>query len=388
MKYRYEIVYQSNLKKLKHKIAFVIFSWDKKVLVIIVNILEKIMIFHTRVKNNDQYFHFYIDDNDINERIDVSIVRIFIIDLSSIYSQTLVTKSRNVYLSLMSCFTIYFEKLWDILMTIQMTTIDYVRFHQSANWHDHEENHRFVIIFIDNQTIIRVINNLTNQFEQYILCRIIQKLNLRISRRIEIHWISIHIEIKSNEIVDQLVKKIIEWSDRNQETMTIISTNLKNLVFAQLCHMRVKIIIKWQKSWNHSKTLERAVRRLKLKFNFNIFVKFIDLNRAQSFMLIQARTMNISFNNYFHKMKISNIKHCECDLEIENTNHVLLHCLNYANLKKKTIWEDNLRINDLIELLKNLIRMISIVRFLTQTCRLSQFRAYEIRVVKQVANSK
>ena len=69
------------------------------------------MIFHTRVKDSDQYFHFYIDDNDINERIDVSIVRILIIDFSSIYSQIFVTKSRNVYLSLMICFTVYFEKL-------------------------------------------------------------------------------------------------------------------------------------------------------------------------------------------------------------------------------------------------------------------------------------
>ena len=79
------------------------------------------------------------------------------------------------------------------------------------------------------------------------------------------------------------------------------------------------------------------MRRLESKFNFNILTKFVELNKAQSFMLIQARTMNISLNNYFHRMKISNIKHCECDLEVENTNHVLLHCFNYANFREKIL---------------------------------------------------
>ena len=135
LKYRYEIVYQNNLKELKHKIVFVVLSWEKRILIIIANISKEVMIFHTQMKDSDRYLHFYIDDSDINERIDASIVRTLILnDFFSTYLQIFIAKSRSVYLNLMSCFTIYVEELWDILMIIKMIAVNYVRSHQFADW--------------------------------------------------------------------------------------------------------------------------------------------------------------------------------------------------------------------------------------------------------------
>jgi ribonuclease HI len=106
----------------------------------------------------------------------------------------------------MTDFNFYLGELYGILMAIQMTATDYVRHHQGMDLHDHEGDYRPVIIFIDNQASIRAINNPTSQSGQYILRQIIQELNLRLNRRIEIHWIPAHIEIEGNEIADRLAK--------------------------------------------------------------------------------------------------------------------------------------------------------------------------------------
>ena len=340
------------------------------------------------MRESENYLLFYIDDSEINERIDASTMRTIILtDLSFSYSQIMKAKIRKTYLDSMLSFIVYSEKLYDILMIIQMIAIDYVRSNQFADWHEYEKDYRSIVIFTNNQTTIRIINNFKSQFEQYILHQIIHELNLRVERRIEIHWISTHIDVKSNEMIDKLAKKIIDWSEDDSNTVASTSRDLKTFVFAQLCHLRAKTLVKWSEDWIAS-IIDRAIRRLKSLLNSHILDKFVNLDKARNFMLVQTRTQNISLNNYLVRMKIVNFKNCSCDLKSKNVNHVLLHCLRYANLKEKTLWADDLRISDLIELLENLDRVTMITRFLSQTRRFFQFKQHEIRADYIDANSK
>lgn len=79
------------------------------------------MTFYDAIVINN-YLHFYTNESDINDRIDVFAIRIIKIlnwDQSNINLFKIIkTKSRKVYLDSSINYIVYFDELYDILITL------------------------------------------------------------------------------------------------------------------------------------------------------------------------------------------------------------------------------------------------------------------------------
>lgn len=385
LEYRYAAVHQGKLQELEKKVAYVVPPWWQRVPFTIAKTPEEAMKFHDAVADGS-YLHFYTDGSGINDRIGASAVRTIKIpewDQPNINLPKIIeAESRKAYLGPSASYTVYFGELYGILMALQMVPIDHHRRSQLEDWNDHEADNRDTIIFTDNQAAIRAVNNPGNSSGRYLLRRIIQELVLRSRRRIEIHWIPAHVGVEGNELADRLAKEATGWkADGSRGETASTPPDLQHLISAELCRMRARTIAQWTEKWRDPSTSGRAIRRLEPEPNPHILDKFAHLDRARSSMLVQARTMNIFLNSYLHRMQVEGVDSpdCRCQEGRENIDHVLLHCPRYADLREETLWGDGLRVSDLSQLLGDPTRVAMTTRFLSQTGRLPQFKAYAIR---------
>jgi ribonuclease HI len=76
-----------------------------------------------------------------------------------------------------------------------------------------DTNYSKIIIFIDNQVVLKALTNLSRPLDQYIIFKIIKHLNqLQVDRRIvELYWVPVYREIKGNKRVDIVVREATEW---------------------------------------------------------------------------------------------------------------------------------------------------------------------------------
>lgn len=82
----------------------------------------------------------------------------------------------------------------------------------------------------------------------------------------------------------------------------------------------------WEMTWDkdrHGRTSHRLAQ-IPHKDNLN---KYRGLTKAESAILLQARTGKIGLRRYLHRIGATNSPKCECD-GIENVQHVLLQCPN------------------------------------------------------------
>ena len=94
-------------------------------------------------------------------------------------------------------------------------------------------------------------------------------------------------------------------------------------------------------------------------------------------MLIQMRTAHISLNDFLYKSGIDDHEsQCPCGNEIETSDHMLLHCGLYGELRETALWADG-RETDIKKLLGDKKRVAATTNFFLQTGRLQQFRRYQ-----------
>ena len=196
---KYVTIFRKNIINFENRIAFSTFSWWQSSKIIIVSIVEAIVEIHDQIMK-DNYSAIFTNDNDIENKIKIFAMTIFI----SIKRETsIVMKKRQTYVEFFTEETIYFEKLIELELTLKIA----------------DRKQFSIIIFIDSQAAIKVIKFSKQQFDQFILQRIVTKLkHLKIlNKTVHIHWISAHIEISENETVDQAVKEVIEWRANERE---------------------------------------------------------------------------------------------------------------------------------------------------------------------------
>jgi len=84
----------------------------------------------------------------------------------------------------------------------------------------------------------------------------------------------------------------------------------------------------------------RQIKRFQPTPHKSVLDKYQYLDRARSSMLVQARTIYISLNQYLHRIRISNVDSPDCPYGRgrENIKYILLlHCPNYAALREETL---------------------------------------------------
>ena len=173
------------IKKLKQITLYVAFSWWISFIINIIsnkNMIEK--THKTLIENNTKDLFIYTNDNDINDKIETT-------TMSSNY-----TIKR--YLKSLTFFTIYSRKLYDIILAIKIIIYRI----QSIK--------KRLIICIDNQVSIQTIQLSRINSSQYLIKLIVETINhFRFKNiEIELHWISTHKNISSNELIDVTIKQI------------------------------------------------------------------------------------------------------------------------------------------------------------------------------------
>ncbi len=150
------------------------------------------MITHDQIVSKETHLMIYIDESEINDEIDVSIV---ILLFSNDNNRSIIVEKRQAYLDLLSNYTIYSRELIELnlILKIMKTYLD----------------DRSIIIFVDNQIAIQALSFFRQQSDQYMLRNLIKKLTTS-DKRSHLHSISTHEEVSENEAIDEAIKKIIK----------------------------------------------------------------------------------------------------------------------------------------------------------------------------------
>ncbi len=119
LKYCYKTIYLDSIIKLEQKIVYIILFWESRISIIIVFNVKEALVFYNCIKDFIDYLFFYIDNNKINNKIEIFIVRIrILINLFKNFFEIFELKSRKICLDSIIEFTIYFEKLYNIFIAI------------------------------------------------------------------------------------------------------------------------------------------------------------------------------------------------------------------------------------------------------------------------------
>jgi hypothetical protein len=129
---------------------------------------------------------------DIDNQIDASTMTIISSTSNMIF---ILMNKKQIHLKSFTKITIYFEEIMKLNLILNVTK-------------NHFRN-RLIAIFTNCQIVIRVIQCLKKQFDQYLLQTLARKIE-KCDREIHIHWILAHVEVFDNETVDITVKEIIE----------------------------------------------------------------------------------------------------------------------------------------------------------------------------------
>jgi hypothetical protein len=235
------------------------------------------------------------------------------------------------------------------------------------------ENHfqdRLIVIFTNCQIVIRVIQCLKKQFDQYLLQTLTRRIE-HCDREIHIHWILVHVEIFDNEAIDITVKKIIEWKQTNRESLISITVNSKIFISAIKNEIRIRAKIEWIETWKII-IIERIIHRIIKKLIKNVLKKFKKMTRFESAVIVQIRTNKIELRNYLHKIKTIKFSRCSCDVRRQTMHHTLLKCSKFDDLREK-MWI-NKRETNLMTFLNIFELIAKVSKYLLATSELLQFK--------------
>ena len=350
---RYVTIFKKNIINFENRIPFSALLWWQSSKIIIVSIVEKIVKNHDHIMKDD-YSAIFTNDSDIENKIEIFAITIFI----SIKRKTsIMMKKRQTYVESFTEETVYFEKLIELKLTLNI--IDAQQFS--------------IVIFINSQAAIRAIRFSRQQFDQFILQRIVTKLkHLKIlNKTVHIHWISAHIEVSGNETVDQAVKEVIEWKSNERRLFASTPVDQKILTATIRAEIRDKVKIKWKEVWTKSEH-ERIIYKIVKKSIKNVLRKFKHMTRFESSVIIQVRTEKIELRDYLHRIEIEESSQCSCEYRRQTILHTLLKCLRFDELKEE-MWKNRREMN-LTKMLNTFALIYRAFKFLFSTGELYQFR--------------
>jgi hypothetical protein len=192
LKIKYAAIFDKNLDKFELRILFSVIFWWKSSIIIIASSTKIAIITHDQIMQKCNHLIIFTNDIDINNEIE-AFAMIIIFSMSRMI--LIMMNKKQVYLKFITKITIYFKEIVRLDLVLNVT-----------------KNHfkdRLIVIFTNCQVVIRVIQCLKKQFNQYLLQTLIRKIE-QCDREIHIHWIFAHVEVSDNEAIDIAVKEIIE----------------------------------------------------------------------------------------------------------------------------------------------------------------------------------
>ena len=355
LKTRYIAVFKKNFNRLKIKIFFSIVSWIIFFQIIIAKSAKMTTKTHDTIKIRNTSLVIYTNNSDIEKKMKTSTITIFI----SIKKLTsIVIDRKQIYLKFFIEHTIYSSELIKMNLTMNIVKI-------------HFEN-TMINIFIDSQTVIKIIKFSKQQFDQYIFRILIQKI-IDCEKFFHIHWILVHIKIFDNETTNKIVKKTTKWKSSKTNNCAPTMPNSKIFVVAIKNEISIRTKKIWVDKWK-IKIIEKSIHWLIKASIKNVLKKFKQMIRSKNSIIVQIKTDKIELKNYFFKINVANSSKCSCETKKQTIQHTLFECFEFDNFKKK-MWS-NKRETNLIKFLNISAFVAKTFKFLLNTNELFQFKHF------------
>ncbi len=352
---KYVAVFNKNLDRFEFQVFFFVILWWKSSIIIIANSSKIAIITHDQIMKKCNHLIIFTNETNINNRIDASTMTI-VFSMSIMIS--IMMNKKQIYLKSFTKIIIYFEKIVKLNLVLNITK-------------NHFKN-RFIVIFTNCQIAIQVIQCFKKQFDQYLLQTLIRRIE-KCDRETHIHWIFAHVEVHDNEIIDIIVKEIIEWKqlNTNQNSLIFVIVNLKMLISAIRNEIRIRAKIEWIKIWKII-IIKKSIHRIIKKFIKNVLKKFKKMTRFENAIIIQTRTNKIELKNYLHKIETIEFSKNSCEAWKQTMHHTLLKCSKFDELRKK-MWT-NKRETNLMTFLNTFELIAKVFKYFLVTSELLQFR--------------
>jgi hypothetical protein len=244
---------------------------------------------------------------------------------------------------------------------------------------------RSVVIGLDNQAVIRGLNNQRPHPGHWILDKFIdmatsfREQNPR--TKLEITWVPGHVGFEPNEKADQEAKLAAAGSSSPMEELPAIlraKSGIPLSISALRQRYKARLEGRWLRRWKTSKQYPkiRAIDKSE-STSVNAYLKTATkLSRAQASVLIQLRTGHIGLNQHLHRINRSDTAYCpHCKgTTVESIRHFLIQCPHYRELRQIMRAKLRRKADDMSYMLSNAEAAQVVTTFALATRRLQAFK--------------
>ena len=188
--------YQIHHLQLESRQPYIITPWWKPPLVVVASTPEEAISQHNSLYMEANNICVYTDGSGIHGHVGAAAV--MILSTSDSESRPVLQK-RTQYMGTDTQSTVYAAELKGILLALQILIT-------SANTQHIDKN---FVIFTDNQSALKALQNPGNTSGQSILVELLQELDVATTAGVDVHfrWIPAHRGIPGNETVDMAAKE-------------------------------------------------------------------------------------------------------------------------------------------------------------------------------------
>ena len=354
LKRRYASILDQSLTPLERHIPFPVAPWWNASQTTIALTAEKAIATHDALLASDGHFIIYTDGSGIDSKIGASAVTM----ITPIPNEPpIVADKRQAFLDPLSKFTVYCGELVGIDIALNIIK-------------DNPQN-RPVAIFTDNQAAILAVRRPGHQSGQYVLVQIVSKIQT-LDVTIHIHWIPAHQGVPGNEAADVAAKEATGWSEtpRSRPGEPFPREGLHVLTSAVKMDVRFKIQDQWNQTWSVEKH-GRVIYKLIKTPTTDVLQKFKSMSKAESSVIVQARTGKIGLRDYLHRIGVEPSPKCPCGAARQTVKHTLLNCPRHDAARGELLQVGD---KDLTRLLEIPALAVKVAKFLLATGELHQFR--------------
>ena len=319
----FEAKYYQQLSKIERRCAFVSPPWWIPMAITIHDNAETAQVSHDAINDDPQNITICTDGSGINKFIAVSAV--WAIPMGLTWTP-LIAHTRKAFLGTDRNFTVYTGELYKIVMALEL-----------IRDRDDPESKRPIYIFTDNQAAIRTSRRPRNQAGQYMRKRIVE-LNESLKGDITIQWIPAHTGVPGNEAADTATKEATGWREEGYGDMAENPPDLQTITSAIKPNTRLDRTIKWERTGRTSRH-GGVSRRLTSVPHKNNLLEYQILTKAESAILLQARTGKTGLRSYLYRIGAAESPRCECG-GIENVKHVLPQCPKWTGQRVKYLGQE------------------------------------------------
>ena len=194
--------------------------------------------------------------------------------------------------------------------------------------HTFNQHHTQVHILSDCQSAITSISSRdTHKSHQNCIDDIHRNVQVLRSRDITVnlHWVAGHVDLAGNEIADQAAKQAANEASTSQLPFTTSKSTITGIITRAARN-------KWQRGWTNG-TAGRELHDIHPKVPTRKYYQ--PGNRKDEVKLIRIRSGHASLKDQLHKLKLAETPECDCGLDRQTINHVLLHCPNLNTPREK-----------------------------------------------------